>query len=146
MDKLRWCRKQERGIRVVPPNEIISKDYIRKADDALLMAANSPSREWKVVGEYYACYNALYSLLQKAGIKCEIHDCSIELMPFFGFLGKEAEFLRNLKQQRINAQYYVDRHFQIADDSDVKRFVLSCKEKLKKLDFESVWKKIEKGI
>ena len=43
----------------------------------------------------------------KWGIKSEIHDCSIELMDLFGFSEEEKNFLIELKNKRINCQYYL---------------------------------------
>ena len=45
--------------------------------------------------EYYVCYNALYSLLVKCGIKCEIHDCNFKLMFLFDFDKKLQERVHN---------------------------------------------------
>ncbi|MEA2003961.1 MAG: hypothetical protein U9O53_03295 [archaeon] len=49
-----------------------------------------------MITAYYACYNALYSILMKCGIKSEIHDCTIELMDFFDFEAKDIEFITQL--------------------------------------------------
>jgi uncharacterized protein (UPF0332 family) len=138
MDKLKWCTKQSKGIRIIEPSEIIAKDYLRKADESLAMMVNSPSNEWKAVGAYYAAYEALYALLQKTGIKCEIHDCSLEMMKIFDFTDEEAKFVHFLKKQRIDAQYYVDRKYVVAQEDKVKEFVLKCKEKIETINFEEI--------
>ena len=38
--------------------------------------------DWISTTAYYARYFAFYALLQKCGIKSEIHDCTISLMSF----------------------------------------------------------------
>ncbi len=145
MDKLKWCVKQTKGIRVIEPNDIIARDYIRKADGSLAMMVTSPSDEWKAVGAYYATYEALYGLLQKAGVKCEIHDCSLALMPFLHFSDDEINFVQFLKKQRIDAQYYVDKKYVVANENKVKKFVLKCKEKMETLNFDEVRREIMKA-
>ncbi|MBI4016226.1 MAG: hypothetical protein HY363_00860, partial [Candidatus Aenigmarchaeota archaeon] len=106
MVSIEWCKKQNKGIRFTRPNKIISNDYLRKADEALKVLQASPSEEWKAVTGYYACYNGIYALLQKAGIVCEIHDCTLLLLKFLDFNEEKINFIENLKTQRINAQYY----------------------------------------
>ena len=80
---------------------------------------------------------------QKAGIICEIHDCTIALMPFFGFHKEQIQFFENLKTQRINAQYYTNKPFQVENSNKIKDFVIECKHKFVTLKFEDVRKKIE---
>ena len=40
------------------------------------------SNMWLATTKYYAEYFAVYSVLMKIGIKCEIHDCTIALVKF----------------------------------------------------------------
>ena len=75
---------------------------------------------------YYACYNSLYALLMKTGIKCEIHDCTLELMSFFGFNEEEKDFIKMLKKMRIDVQYYL-KSAQGIEAIKVKSFVMHCK-------------------
>lgn len=146
MVSIEWCGKQRNGIRFTKPNNIIAEDYIRKADEALVIFIMSPSSEWKAVSSYYACYDGLYALLQKAGIVCEIHECTIELMKYFDFNNEEINFVKNMKVQRVNAQYYVDRKYEVGREEKVKGFVLLCKQKLQSLDFDNIHKIIKKEL
>jgi uncharacterized protein (UPF0332 family) len=146
MDNLKWCAKQSKGIRLIEPNLLIANDYFKKADDSLVMISTTESKVWKCVGAYYACYEALYALLQKAGVKCEIHDCTIKLMPFFNFTEDEVSLIEFLKNQRINAQYYVDRDYSLAEIEKVKKFILSCKYKFDDLNFSEIRNKIQNSI
>jgi uncharacterized protein (UPF0332 family) len=145
MASIDWCKKQAKGIRFTKPNDIISKDYFRKADEALSVLVTSPSEEWRAIAAYYACYDAVYALFQKVGIVCEIHDCTLELMSFFGFSGDEIKFIKDLKIQRINAQYYIDRDFEVSKEEDIKNFVLCCKKKAEEIDFEGISNKIKES-
>lgn len=146
MDQLEWCRKQKSGITIVEPNQNMAEDYFIKADNSLSMASTSKTNDWKAIGLYYACYNSIYALLQKAGIKCEIHECSIALMNFFEFSESEINFIKELKGNRKNAQYYVDREFKVEDFNKVKDFILRCRERFHKADFRKIKNEIIKAV
>ena len=61
---------------------------------------------WTTVVIYYAEYYALYSFLQKIGIKCENHFCSILAVTFI--LGDDrTSVINEHKDKRIDAQYYM---------------------------------------
>jgi len=106
MDNLEWCSKQSKGIKLVEPNLDVAKSYLADAKrDFGLIDVNEP--KWNIIKEYYVCYNSLYSLLVKCGIKCEIHDCTIRLMDLFGFENNFREKLIDLKKERIDVKYYL---------------------------------------
>ena len=55
---------------------------------------------WATVTIYYAEYYALYSFLQRIGVKCENHTCSILAVAFL--LGKEkTDTINRHKDKRI---------------------------------------------
>ena len=61
---------------------------------------------WTTVVIYYAEYYALYSFLQRIGVKCENHSCSIIAVGFL--LGEnKTETINRHKDKRIDAQYYM---------------------------------------
>ncbi len=61
---------------------------------------------WATVAIYYAEYYALYSFLQKIGIKCENYACSILAVTLF--LGEDkTKTINQYKDKRIDAQYYM---------------------------------------
>jgi uncharacterized protein (UPF0332 family) len=138
MEKIDWCKKQKRGIRKIEPSSNVAKDYFSKADNSLAVMESSPNDEWKVISAYYACYNSIYALLQKAGIKCEIHDCTLALMVKFDFSDTEISFMKELIIARHNAQYYTDKPFLTPNKDKVKDFVLVCKNKAEILDFNKI--------
>ena len=130
-----WCLKQKRGIRIVQPNENLTKAYLKKAASALnTMNAALEIREtdWITTTAYYARYFALYALLMKMGIKSEIHDCSIavaELLTENRILREGlASDILDSKQARIDVQYYVERELDQAsirrDVENARNFVL----------------------
>ena len=83
--------------------------------------------KWRTITAYYACYDCLYAILQKIGIKSEIHDCSIEMMNLIGgFSDSDRDFLGGLKNDRIDVQYYLKQPKDV-DTKKVKEFILTCK-------------------
>lgn len=131
MSSISWCMKQKKGISLVNPNRHLEKSYLKQAMDDLNTCSGLEG-DWKLITGYYACYNALYSLLMKCGIKCEIHDCTIRLMSFLGFSKKEADFMRRLKEKRIEVQYYLKKGF-VGEDL-IREFVVRCREILEEMD------------
>src|SRR3989338_3388152 len=96
-EKIRWCLEQRKGIQVTELKPHLSKSYMEEADSTLESVFVTKGK-WKLITAYYACYNALYSILMKCGIKCEIHECSIELMALFDFTNEDIDYMRKLKE------------------------------------------------
>jgi len=136
LSKIGWCLKQKKGIEIVEQNDTVAKAYFSDADESLL-AMEKNSGKWRVVTAYYACYNALYALLMKAGIKCEIHDCTIATMMFLDFTLDEIKFMINLKNARIDVQYYL-KPAPVIDSVQVKRFVVDCRVKSRNFSEEKI--------
>ena len=89
--------------------------------------------EWAISASYYAKYFAIYALLSRLGIKCEIHDCTIALFGhlFGGDLPKPLlEELRQAKEDRIDAQYYNPEVSVDSEDlvSKTREFVIAVEE------------------
>lgn len=135
-DKISWCLKQKKGIKLIELKPHLSRSYLKEADETLENVFSTKGK-WKVITAYYTCYNAFYALLMKCGIKCEIHDCSIELMNLFDFKKSEIDYVKKLKKNRIENQYYL-KNILLEDENDVKRFVLKCKVLLNDLNSDSI--------
>ncbi len=107
--KLSWCFKLKDGLKIVESNERLSKSYLEQAKSSLLRAEkdlNDKDFLWSTVAIYYSEYYALYSFLQRIGIKCENHTCSILTTDLL--LGEEKTKTINLhKGKRLDAQYYM---------------------------------------
>lgn len=107
--KLSWCFKLKDGLKVVEPNERLSRSYLGEAKSSLLRAEKNLDDKdllWSTVTIYYAEYYALYSFLQKIGVKCENHACSILATSFL--LGEnKTKIINEHKGKRIDAQYYM---------------------------------------
>jgi hypothetical protein len=124
-DKIRWCLCQKNGISLTEPKPHLANSYVNEADDTL-MNVSTATGKWKTITAYYACYSALYALLMRCGIRCEIHECTLELMDLFPFHDTEKDFMRQLKDNRIQAQYYLKKIL-LNDEVPVKQFILRCK-------------------
>jgi uncharacterized protein (UPF0332 family) len=141
MDKISWCREQNKGIKLIEPNDNLSDAYIKEANDTLKEIQEGA--KWSTIMSYYACYNAFYALLMKVGIKCEIHDCTIELIKMVPeFSDEDYQFFVSLKIKRIDVQYYLKK---VVLDSlvDVKKFVLKCDQIRNTIDVKKMRGKIE---
>lgn len=107
--QLVWCFKLKDGLRIAEPNERLSKSYLEQAKSSLLRAEKDLDDNdslWVTVAIYYAEYYALYSFLQRIGVKCENHACSILAASLI--LGKEkTNTINEHKGKRIDAQYYM---------------------------------------
>jgi len=77
---------------------------------------------WSTVVIYYAEYYALYAFLQRIGVKCENHFCSILAVEFL--LGDDkTEVINRHKDKRIDAQYYM----RVDKEEEVSRMLKEAK-------------------
>ena len=137
LDKIKWCLKQNKGIRLVEPNNAISQDYLKESQSDFDMIEKS-NPKWKAVTAYYSSYNAVYAILMKVGIKCEIHDCTIALMEMLGFSKEEIIFLDSLKKERVDVQYYLKSSTLIIKREKVIQFLSRCKEIIKEMNDNNI--------
>lgn len=116
--KLKWCFGLKDGLRVAEPNERLAKSYLGEARSSLERAEKNfkdGDLLWATVVIYYAEYYALYAFLQRIGVKCENHFCSLLAAGFL--LGDDKiEIINRHKDKRIDAQYYmkVDQEEQVS--------------------------------
>jgi uncharacterized protein (UPF0332 family) len=122
------------------------KAYLEKSHNALKsMEVNAQANiaEWTVSASYYAKYFAVYALLSKIGVRCEIHDCTVAL---FAYLFGNLEFrqlvreLRQSKDDRVDAQYYSrELKVNLADVMhQTKQFVLHIEELIDRMNSEEI--------
>jgi len=124
-NKLSWCFKLKDGLKIMEPNERLSKSYLEEAKLSLERAEKNfkdGDLLWATVVIYYAEYYALYSFLQRIGVKCENHSCSILAVTFL--LGKnKTQIINQHKDKRIDAQYYM----KIGKEKQVKQMLQEAK-------------------
>lgn len=93
--------------------------------------------EWVVSTSYYAKYFAVYALLSRIGIRCEIHDCTVTLFSFLfadQIPSRFIEDLRRAKNDRIDAQYYTETiRPNLQTLTNTRDFVLKIEEIIDKL-------------
>lgn len=151
-----WCLKQKRGIKLEEPNYNLCNVYIKKAKSALNMLSSAIEKDevdWIATTAYYSRYFAFYALLQKCGIKSEIHDCTISLMHFLFVEEKLIEDhlyneLQLAKELRIDTQYYavegLDKEKLKQDSETARSFILKMEEVIEKLTDDQINKLIYK--
>ena len=145
-----WCLKQKRGIKIEDPNDNLCNVYIKKAKSALNILTSATEKDevdWIATTAYYSRYFAFYALLQKCGIKSEIHDCTISLM-YFLFVEEEIieeKFYKELclaKELRVDTQYYVteelDKEKLKKDSETARNFVLKMEEVIEKITEDQI--------
>ena len=141
MNKINWCKKQSKGIKLVEPNDNLSEEYFNNAEESLRVLRSikeSKSNMWLATTKYYIEYFAVYAVLMKIGIKCEIHECTIELTRLL----EEENILKkgisnNLKEDkglRIDNQYYLKNREVKINFEELSNFLLSIKQTLEILD------------
>lgn len=144
MVDLGWCKKQKAGIRLIEPNDNLSKEYIDSSEETLsiLKDIKGKSKMWLATTKYYCEYFAVYALLMKLGIKCEIHDCTIAVCEF---LEKEGVLpqgtykkLEKDKKLRIDNQYYLKNKQVDIDFSEIADFILEIKKIISSLTLDKI--------
>jgi len=114
MGKIKWCFGKKEGIRLVEKNILIGKSYLKMAEEFIGTMRREKDKNIRaaVSSGYYSIYYSLYSIMQKIGIKCEIHSCSIEFMKVFlneFYSSEDIELVERSFAVRNIMQYYVDR-------------------------------------
>ncbi len=129
MVSIRWCMKQNTGIKIIQQNANMSNSYIKMAEESItVLAGVANSKIWTATTAYYVFYYSLYSLMLRIGVKCEIHSCSLEFMKRFlkdFYSDKDMEMIERAFLARINLQYYADRTVDDVIIEDSKRY---CKD------------------
>ena len=145
MKKISWCKKQKTGIRIQEPNDNLSREYYENAEESMRVLRSikeTSSNMWIATTKYYIEYFAVYSILMKIGIKCEIHDCTIALIKFLE--GEEiiengtSQILEKDKELRIDNQYYLKNKPVNIDFEKISNFILLVNGSLEKLNSEKI--------
>ena len=143
MDRINWCKKQSKGMRLTEPNKNLSEDYFNSAEESMKVLTaihKTQSNIWLATTKYYIEYFATYAVLMKLGIKCEIHECTIEIARLLekeNILPKNtAETLENDKQLRIDNQYYLKNRAVELKPEELSRFLLTIRQSLDQLSPE----------
>jgi len=151
MVNLDWCKKQDKGIRMIEPNDNLCREYIESAEETLsiLKDLKGKSNMWLATIKYYCEYFAIYALLMKIGIKSEIHDCTLAVCKI---LEQENIIQRGTytrlekdKQLRIDNQYYLKNKEVKIEYSELADFILKIKSIINSLTLDKI-EKLRKKI
>ena len=107
LKKIKWCFKIKEGLKIVEPNDDLSKLFLNESKLSLKRAEKCFQEGdllWTTVVLYYAEYYAIYSFLLKIGIKSENHSCSIAIVEYI--IGNVNTIIKQ-RGKRIDAQYYM---------------------------------------
>ncbi|MFH1471466.1 MAG: hypothetical protein ABIF85_01080 [Nanoarchaeota archaeon] len=108
-DSLKWCARLKDGISITEQDETLAKSYLNEAKASLRRAEKNLADGdllWATVVIYYAEYYALYSFLQRIGVKCENHFCSILAVERLAGM-QRTNTIKQHKGKRLDAQYYM---------------------------------------
>ncbi|MDI6737368.1 MAG: hypothetical protein QME12_02520 [Nanoarchaeota archaeon] len=134
MAEIGWCIRKKDGPCLVEPNANLAEGYLIKAENAIGSARTEKVPEWKIAKAYYSMYFALYAVLQRIGIKCEIHACTLAFAGHFlkdYFNEDELALIQDAMAARLDSQYYVNR--EVPDEQSRKilesapPFIVKCK-------------------
>ena len=132
----------EKKLQLVESSDELCRAYSLKAADSLTIAKlvfRNKFYESCIINSYYGMYNISLSLLFKCGIKSENHTATIMLIEQLFKI--DASVLRQAKQDRIDAQYYLpekngnDIDEDIAEQSikDAENFIYTIKIVIEKI-------------
>lgn len=145
MNKISWGKKQKEGIKLQEPNDNLSHEYYQNAEESLKVLRSikqTKSNMWLATTKYYIEYFAVYSILMKIGIKCEIHDCTIALVQFLEdekVIEKGiAKMLEKDKELRIDNQYYLKNKPVNIDFDKLSEFLLSIRKSLGQINIRKI--------
>ena len=123
------------------------KYILENAEESLRVLGSireSGSNMWLATTKYYIEYFSVYAFLMRVGIKCEIHDCTIEFVRHLekaGFMGKGiSKILGQDKDLRIDNQYYLKNRPVKIDMDSLRKFVLDMKGRIENLSVEDIGK------
>lgn len=78
--------KEERGLRLITPNDYLSNGHIKKADHNLIVMTDLSKlghEDWVVITAYYAMYQSALALLTKIGLQSKDHATTVSVLEYF---------------------------------------------------------------
>ena len=144
VNKLKWCCKQKAGLKIEKPNDNLAKEYLQSAEETLsiLQDIKSKSNMLLATTKYYCEYFSIYALLQKIGIKCEIHDCTIEIAKLLEEIKiipeNYSKKLEDDKDLRIDNQYYLKNKPVNINIRELSDFILIIRNKVNSITLSEI--------
>lgn len=114
MVSLKWCCGSKERMRLIEPNENLSRGYLEMAEKAIgtMTREKNYNPQFAISACYYSMYYSLYAVLMKIGIKSEVHSCTLEFMKVLlknVYSEEDIKIIKKAFNARDIAQYYVDR-------------------------------------
>jgi len=135
--KLEWCCIQKNGIKLITPNEILGQSYLDTAETDLI-GLESGTFRIQNSSAFNACYNSFYAILQKIGIKCELHDCTFEFFNLVsGFSQEQVELMSILSKNNIEIEQGIKKAKQV-NPEPVEEFVRTAKQVFESLSSNDI--------
>ena len=145
MKQISWCKKQSKGIKLIEPNDNLCEEYLKNAEESMKVLRSiyaTQSNIWLATTKYYIEYFAIYSILMKIGVKCEIHECTLSLVKFLEdknlFKKGTYKILEKDKELRIDNQYYLKNKKVDIDFNKLSEFLLNIREVISKLTEDDI--------
>ncbi|MFP4523188.1 MAG: hypothetical protein ACLFNM_01410 [Candidatus Woesearchaeota archaeon] len=149
MKKIQWCKDKKEGIQKKVPNDNLANAYLHKAIRALKTSKEITDYEWKITSSYYATYFAIYSILIKIGIQCEIHSCTLAIAQkilYKEFSKEDIQLTQTLYLLRNKTQYYISTTKQIKEFEKIKKRIPQFISKSKHIQQQLTQKRKEEII
>ncbi|MEK6886107.1 MAG: HEPN domain-containing protein [Nanoarchaeota archaeon] len=132
--KLDWCLDSEKRMRMIPPNNNLSKGHIAKARHNLNAAdynAKGGYDDWTISQAYYAMYHGLLAILFKKGFESKNHECTINAIEYLmetkqiSFSKEDLAFIRTAEQMTTKDAKSLREEFQYGTQTVANKAVLS---------------------
>ncbi|MBR9692703.1 hypothetical protein GOV07_02095 [Candidatus Woesearchaeota archaeon] len=142
MASLKWCKKQQKGLKRITPSAQLAEAYLTSAKETVIVLKEiTDSNMWKATTQYYALYFIVYAMLMHLGIKSEIHECTIifsSKLEDEGLLPQgTSKRLEQEKQLRIDNQYYL-KNYPITTDTELMSLLLATRKKIREITNDEV--------
>jgi len=130
---LDWCLKDEKRMKIIAPNEILSKEHIEKAKHNLRAAdfnLKGEFEDWAVSQSYYAMYHALLAILFKKGFESKNHLCTINTVEYLidtdeiGLSKEDLAFIKTTEQMTNKDAKSLREEFQYGTKTQVNKKIL----------------------
>ena len=126
--KIDWCLARENRMKVIQPNDKLSKEHISKAKHNLRAAdynIKGGFSDWGVSQSYYAMYHSLLGVLFKIGYESRNHECTINAVEHLIEQGKikldlkDIAFIRTTEQMTTKDAKSLREEFQYGTETTV---------------------------
>ena len=104
-------KKNERGLKIIPPNIELTESHINKARHNLMVMEDLNKlnhTDWVVIVAYYAMYHGATAILVKSGLDSKDHATTVAILEYFFSEHIDKELLdkfNELKDEKDNIKH-----------------------------------------